>query len=202
MKKLAVTVLALLMLLAIPACNKDEGPAPTFGSWNGNVYTNDFMGLSYAADGDIYTEDRLNEIDSLRTSSDVEELTNVLCLINKKTASAEAGGGLISEVNVQFTKTGITVNQILNTIAFNLSNSEYSSEKNGDNFQQTIAGKSYTVAKFDRTNKNTGATSEYYACLYDAGMYVYKLFIEVDGTTATFDSVIARFSAYTAPAAQ
>ncbi len=116
MKKILCAILALVMLLSVCGCAAaPAGPAFTAGEVNGNVYTNEFAGLTFTAPEDwtFSSEEELAQMMnvSLDIIADDNEYAKKIAELTTVYGMMAQSGDSTSNVQVMFENVAITGNK-------------------------------------------------------------------------------------------
>ncbi len=173
MKKTVLLLMLFVSAVAFAAAGGEPAAAPSdfsIGEWNGNVYSNDFLGISYKLpDGWIkYSDEEIAAVmnlslemlnDNQKALADLAKLTVVFHMIVKNPETGENISVLTEKVHLDVTSIYYLENlkaQLSALTAINYTIGELSKE--------TIGGREYDVLTATASVSDKTLTLKYYCC--------------------------------------
>lgn len=173
MKKTVLLLMLFVSAVAFSAAGGEPAAAPSdfsIGEWNGNVYSNDFLGISYKLpDGWIkYSDEEIAAVmnlslemlnDNQKALADLAKLTVVFHMIVKNPETGENISVLTEKVHLDVTSIYYLENlkaQLSALTAINYTIGELSKE--------TIGGREYDVLTATASVSDKTLTLKYYCC--------------------------------------
>ena len=173
MTKTVLLLMLFVSAVAFAAAGSEPAAAPSdfsIGEWNGNVYSNDFLGISYKLpDGWIkYSDEEIAAVmnlslemlnDNQKALADLAKLTVVFHMIVKNPETGENISVLTEKVHLDVTSIYYLENlkaQLSALTAINYTIGELSKE--------TIGGREYDVLTATASVSDKTLTLKYYCC--------------------------------------
>lgn len=198
MKRIAIFALVLIVALgALAGCSK--APALERGTWNDDVYTNTFSGVTYTLlEGWVAATDE--EIKSVMNTgaeaAGIDESTmdiaNLKVVYDAFVADQLTGTNIIfsfENLKLSIGGTGMDEKEYVEAVKSQLVSVGDISYTTGDEYEKDVCGEQWYVLE---TKPDTGNMEQYYL-VRRVGNYMASIIITLVGEGETLDSVLAQF---------
>ena len=173
MKKTVLILMLFVFAVIFAAAGGEPTAAPSdfsIGEWNGNVYTNDFLGISYKLpDGWIkYSDEEIAAVmnlsmemlnDNQKALADLAKLTVVYYMLVKNPATGENISVFTEKVHLD-----VTSIYYLENLKAQLSTLTAINYTIGDFTKETVGGREYDVLTATTSVADKTLTQKYYCC--------------------------------------